>query len=416
MQRLLRAAGVLLVFVSMSASPTAGAANTTFGGYQASASGAAFSVAPSLPSLLPVETPFEGTLSLTLATLSSGGQGFGRASSFWPGTLTAFLRPLLETGGGVSLPLPDYPLSVEQREFEDAKHSDVPGLTMATDVKPDHSHARADFGGTGLPQIMSVGSISSIGDSVLDDSKITATEVAGATDVDVLTGALHIDSIESRAVAASDSTTATCDGSTTVSGASVAGMPVTIDDSGVHAQGSTVVPGVDPSALVASALAASGVSARTLPGVNSCSGASANRTSGGVVITLPLPAAGPVPPGGTLNVYLASASASANATPPFDLTGGVKPPSIPPSLAGAVPHAPGLVSGGGFVNPVSPSTPSAANDAARIVTSSEPAAYVFHGVAVGWVLGLLGLGLLGASTVRRYMRRTFVITSMNGTE
>jgi len=416
MRRAVRAVGVVLVFVSMSAAPAAHAAGDTFGGYQGSASASGFSAAPSLPSLLPVETPFEGTLSLTLATLSSGGQGFGRASSVWPGTLAAFLRPLLETGGGVSLPIPDYPLVVEQRDFEDAKHSDIPGATMATDVKPEHSLARADFGGTNVPAIVSFGSISSSGEVTLDADKLTSIATAAANGIDVLAGALHIDSVQSRAVASSDSRTATCDGSTTVSGATVGGVPVTIDNTGVHAQGSTVLPGVDPNAVVATVLATSGIDVRTLPDTDNCADANANRTSGGLLIGVPLPSISPIPPGGRLNILLTNTSATAGATPPFDLTGGAKLPASTPSLASVAPHAPGQVFGGGLPSSsvAAPSTPGDAVGA--VLPSNEPAAYVFHGVAVGWVLGLLGAGLIGASTIRRYMRRAFTITATTGSE
>jgi hypothetical protein len=336
----------------------------------------------------------------------------------WPGTLTAFLRPLLETGAGVRLPIPDYPLVVEQRDFEDAKHSEIPGATMATDVKPDHSEARADYGGTSVPAVYSFGSISSASDVKLETDKLTSVATAAVNGVDVLGGALHIDSVQSQAIASSDSKTATCGGSTTVSGATVGGTPVTIDQTGVHAQGSTILPGVDPNKVVASVLSASGIDVRTLADTDNCADANANRTSGGLLIGIPLPAIGPVPPGGRLNILLANTSATAGATPPFDLTGGVKPPATTPSLTNVSPHAPGPVFGGGLpsASVITPGTTTTNDASGGILPSNEPAAYVFHGVAVGWVLGLLGAGLIGASTIRRYMRRAFTITATTGSE
>ena len=79
------------------------------------------------PRCCPVDVPLEATLALATATLSSGGQGFGRASTFFPGTLTTGVRPLIETAAGTRLPLPDYPIVVEAREFDEAKHTEVPG-------------------------------------------------------------------------------------------------------------------------------------------------------------------------------------------------------------------------------------------------------------------------------------------------
>jgi len=40
--------------------------------------------------------------------------------------------------------------------------------------------------------------------------------------------------------------------------------------------------------------------------------------------------------------------------------------------------------------------------------ATKPIDYSFHGVAAQLVIGLLLLGLLGARTIRRYMRRLFV--------
>ena len=101
-RRALTVAGFVLVLAgipSSSSAQDAAAAPPSFIGYQSVASGTALSAFPTLPALLPVPVPFEATLSLATATLSSGGQGFGRASSFFPGTLTAGRAPAHRDGG-----------------------------------------------------------------------------------------------------------------------------------------------------------------------------------------------------------------------------------------------------------------------------------------------------------------------------
>src|SRR5690606_7779614 len=99
-------------------------------GYDAVATGTALTAFPTVPALLPVDAPVEATFSLATATLSSGGQGFGRASTFFPGTPIVGIRPLVEVASGQRLPIPDYPIVVESREFEPAKHNEQPGVTM----------------------------------------------------------------------------------------------------------------------------------------------------------------------------------------------------------------------------------------------------------------------------------------------
>ena len=182
--------------------------------------------------------PAEGTISLATATLSSGGQGFGRASTFYPGSLLVGLRPLLGIAAGVELPIPDYPLVVESREFEPAKHNDQPGITMSTDVDPDRAIAVADTGGIGVPQVFGVHASRTVSSASVRNGTVSATSTSTVEGVDL--GAVKIDSIVSTSTVTTDATTAVCTGAVVVSGVTVNGQPATLDGDGAASGWRTV--------------------------------------------------------------------------------------------------------------------------------------------------------------------------------
>ncbi len=377
--------GVVLVLGSVPSATSAQTAVDSFVGYQAAASGTAFTAFPTVPALLPVEVPFEATIALATATLSSGGQGFGRASTFYPGTLTAGLRPLLETGAGVRLPIPDYPIVVEAREFEEAKHSEVPGITMAADVDPERAVAVADAGTMAIPAVVGVRSLHTESRVLLETGKITSISTTTLNGIDVL-GAVTIGTLVSTAKVTSDGTTATCEGGVTVSGVTVAGTPATLDESGLHV-----------GALVDQVLAGTGINARVLGGDDGCTSATGSRTTAGVLISFPLPELGSVPPGGGFSVVLGSTSANAGASvvPSEDTSGGG---DLPPVFGDVVTRLPGPFSGGGVLPPAGGGT-----DGGEQLPAEQAASYDFDGVPLSLLVGLVLLAVVASARVRRYM-------------
>jgi hypothetical protein len=406
-RRSLTVVGAVLVLGGIPAASSAqdaAPAAADFIGYQSAASGTALSAFPRLPALLPVEVPFEATLSLATVTLSSGGQGFGRASSFFPGTLTAGIRPLIETAAGVRLPLPDYPLVVETREFEEAKHADVPGLTMSSDVDPTRAVAVADAGGFNIPAVVGVRSVHTESRSLLTAGKLTATSTSTLNGVDVL-GVVSIGSIVSVSSVTTDGTKSTCSGGVTISGVTVAGSPATLDDSGLHVGPEAVVPGLGLGKLVSSVLAGTGLTARALDGIDACTTANGSRTTTGVLFSIPLPAIGAVPAGGGISVVLGSTSASAGAstlaaTP--DVGGGTTDGGL--TIGDVVPAFPGGFTDGGLVVPPG-SPPAITGTGGPVNIPSESTAFAYDGVPMSLLIGLALLALAGSSRLRRYMDR-----------
>jgi hypothetical protein len=377
-------------------------------GYEAAATGNVFRVAPSLPSLFPyVDQPAEGTLSLATATMATGGVAFGRASTVWPGTVLAGLGPLLATASGQPIVLPAYPIVVESREYEGGRHSDTPGMTMSTDAKPEGSSARADFGGFILPGLINVGASRTTSLTTLADAVLTATSTSAVHDVNLVAGAVKIGSIVSTATAASDGRQGTCNGKLTIEGLEVGGMPATVDNEGVHANGEALIPGQDPNEQIASVLATTGITLRTIGGLGSCEGRTASQSTGGLVVQFPTPAFGPVPPG-QLILVLGTTSATADAAtsegaPPDDFvpgdTGIVDRGT--PVLGDVVDRAPGPLSGGGVLSP----TGSRSSDAPTQVQGVTVANYDWNGLSTSLVVGLFAAGVVVATRVRRYMHR-----------
>ena len=408
--------GLLVMLATLPAAPSLAQEDTTseFVGYDAVGSGVAFTTFPKVPALLPFDAPVEATVALATATLSSGGQGFGRASTFFPGTPIAGIRPLIEVAGAPPTPIPDYPVVVESREFEGPKHNEQPGITMSSDVDPDRAVVVADAGGFALPGVMRIGSSRTASTSLLEEA---ASGSSTATVQGVSIGDLvAIDSIVSTATVSSDATTATCDGETTVSGVTVGGRPATLDSDGLHVEERPVVPGLDVNPT-GDLLAASGIEVRILEGAATCAGPNGSRSTPGVLVSVPLPGAGSLPPGGEYIMILASASATAGAStlPAFE-----SPPFEPPPVIGdAVSRLPGPVAGGSGLAPVAVLAPSAGADpgtgngpggpALTVAPAAEVTGYTFAGVPVALLLGLLYVAIPGARRVRRYMLRVMAL-------
>jgi hypothetical protein len=388
--------GAVLALSGIPASSSAQEVSTSLVGYEGAATGIAFTAFPRLPALLPVEAPVEATVALATATLSSGGQGFGRASTFYPGSLTAGIRPLLEIGAGARLPIPDYPVVVEAREFEEAKHAEYPGITMTTDVDPARSVSVADVGAMDVPAVLTIRSMRTESRTVLGSDAITATSTATLDGISIA-GVVTIGSLVSSASVRSDGTTSTCSGRVTVEDVLVAGSRATVDDEGLQIDGQPAAPGLGLGAIAAEALAAAGVEVRLLGGVSSCNGSLGSRTSSGLLVSIPTPALGPVSEGG-LHAVLGSTSATA---------GGAALPTDLPAGADAIPgfgdviDVPGPFAGGGVLPPVI--TPS--NPRGPAGFPAERVAYAFDGLPLSLLCGLVLLALAGASRLRRYVER-----------
>lgn len=239
---------------------------------------------------------------------------------------------------------------------------------------------------------------------------------------------MKIASVESRSLAASDGRAGRCEGNLVVEGLEIGGVPARIDASGIHAEGETVVPGQDPNEQIAAALADSGITLGVAPGLGTCEGSAAGWSTSGLVVQVPTPAAGPLPPG-HLVVVLAATAASADGIAAdaagdgadvlgdfvsTDTGGGLD--GSAPILGDLVTRAPGPVSGGGVLPPVGGRSGGRVSDDVTGTFASAASDYSWDGVPLSLVLALLAAAALVAHRVRRYMQRLYALSASSAEE
>ncbi|MCW2607489.1 MAG: hypothetical protein JWO60_2182, partial [Frankiales bacterium] len=197
------------------------------------------------------------------SSLRTGAVGSGFASLAWPG-------PVIGNGGSTLLVLQpalppetvllNSPVRAEARTGgeEKATNTTVPGTLMAATAEPDEATADATFDDTSLP-VGSFGAMSSSSRVALEGaSKAVAVSETVAQDLSLAGGVITIGSVVSKAKAVSDGVKGTAKGGTTVSGMEIAGVPVTVDGSGIRVQ-EQEVPNPLPAQAVNEAVKALGL-------------------------------------------------------------------------------------------------------------------------------------------------------------
>jgi hypothetical protein len=224
------------------------------------------------------------------SSTQQSGAGYGLASAAWPGAIIANGGSLL----GLLVPgfpqdvasLLVYPVRAEARTGQDPPVTsyDIPGLTMRS--RADNTSAESEAGAQGqsvLPGTFGVAKATSSTRVVNELATSTARSVVQGLN---LAGVLKIDSIVSTATAKSDGTVGSGSASTTISGATVMGQGVTIDEQGLHF-GSTNQP-IDAivQQVAKQALASAGISVTVGPTTKELNGAAAIVGANSLVITV----------------------------------------------------------------------------------------------------------------------------------
>jgi hypothetical protein len=194
--------------------------------------------------VLPIAAPVDLGAPDALATIATGPATFARSSAADPGDLLANPGALLQQG------VPDYPegaipaypyrVSASSAVGEpSAEVSPAPGLDARVHADDTGSQATSSMPALTGPAVLTVGSMTAAATTATDGSTVTTTSHSAVQGLDLL-GVVRIDSIVTDLSASSDGQTAALTGGTSISGATVAGRPVTIDANGIHAQdGST---------------------------------------------------------------------------------------------------------------------------------------------------------------------------------
>lgn len=189
----------------------------------------------------------EGVVNESVSTLRNGPVGHALSSVGWPGTLGGNLGSLLLVAGDgnpTGQPVPSQvtvlndPIRAEN--FTNGKddtvtNTSVPGTTMSATATATKVEATSTIGSTEIGPLGTFGRIHSTSSTRLTGVSKAVAE-AHSTVQDVTLGPLHLGAVQSDASATTDGNRAVPTGRTVVTGATVNGIPVTIDEHGVTVQ------------------------------------------------------------------------------------------------------------------------------------------------------------------------------------
>ncbi len=433
-----------------SATPSSG-----LGGFSLEASAMPVQISLNDPSLpIPAKPSGELDLSYSQATVSTG-LSHAVSSLVWPGavlgdglpTLGQFLNtvniPLPVPVHLPNLPLPQYPIKSEttapQGPF-DATMTLAPGANQTAHSGDVSSAAATTMSGFDTAGLISVGGVTSTSTSTAASGRATAAATSAVSNLSLLAGMINVSSIKTDISAVSDGAKATVTGTTNMSGLTVAGMAFTADSTGLHLAGtnsnalSTLLGTVVGNAN--QALAALGINVSFYTPLDTSDGASASRSSTGLVITidtavLKAKIAGPfnallaalpsqfvsqlgtftsLAP--TITMVIGSAYVSSAASPTFD-SSLITPPSSTDGAISALGgsstglgsgYLPGSVGGVSGYVPGTPGTPARPGTSALAgqprTTGARLIAVASAGLPVGLIILILALALLAAAAMR----------------
>jgi hypothetical protein len=324
------------------------------------------------------------------------GEGIGLSTVAWPGDTGASLGTTLVVGFGApdqAMILNDPAVAVARSGSGDADVSNttVPGATVHATATKRKATALASADGTSALATTAGSATSS--SSVELTGPSTAVGAASSSARDVTLGPVHVGSVVSSASGTTDGLHASAKGSTSVTGMTVAGVPVTVDEHGVSVAGNGVVPAGAADA-VTSALAQAQVTLRLTKPVKTVAGGRVEYSTGALVATTPF---GTLTLGGA-EVVLSATREDASVLPPVVPGGPVSAPvgtAVPPVVS-----QPGTVAPGEVPPPAvsAPAPKGSADPVLAAVPVSVRTGYGWAWLVSGLLLSFLaGSGLLALS-------------------
>jgi hypothetical protein len=267
----------------------------------------------------------------------------------------------------------------------------VPGASMEAAATGSSATSAAMVGGGYSSDVMSFGTSRSVSNLEVTGPR-TASSVGSSflKDLNIAGGVVTIDSVASRAVVTTTGDTATASGGTTISGLEVGGIPVSVDGSGIHADGNNV-PADTATEAVKSILSNAGIQMYATSPTKQTAAGSGTYRAGSLVLVMDVDQAGPKD---DVVIVVGGAEASAAATLPYVVRFNVPPyvPGAVPGVQGGTTGQPGAVLQPGVVGqePAAPSVagqPSAPGGAAISLAGLE----LKPGLSAAAITGLVGL-------------------------
>jgi hypothetical protein len=353
----------------------------------------------------------EGVVNESVSTLSNGPIGYGLSSVAWPGTLAGNLGNLLIVASGGQVPSQatalNSPIRAEAHTggtnpvVTDYPPTPAPALAhMKAEARATKVTSEAVVGGLQQPVVGSLGASTSR--TVTELTGVKSAKATAHSEVQNVTiaGVLHLGAVVSDAVATTDGATAKAGGHTVVTGATVAGIPVTIDENGITvATQHTPLPSTATDA-VNTALANADITVALSTPHGAPVGAAVSYDAGALVVLWkqrPGMALSAVVGGAQVSVTSSPGFSYGGPLPPFDggTTGGTSGGAVlPPPLTGGGTVPPPVL--GGTAPPPTVTGPQALTP----VTAAK------HAPLPGGVSPWLGaLALIGSVLVMAGLRR-----------
>lgn len=348
------------------------------------------------------------------ATMKTGPRAHALSSITWPGAIAANLGNALVLVGNPVPGAPGYPKEVEDTLTEvrypvraeaqsgggetTVKNDDVPGTAMTARATREKAAAEARFAGAEAPSVGKLGATRSLGTTELTGPASAVSQARSVVkDVSLVGGQVTIGAVTSVAKATTDGKRSKATGRTDVTDMKVAGVPVTVDEDGVHVAGQGG-SAEDARKAVKTALDGTGLQIRLTESTATTDGPSATSDAASLLIVFPQD--GPV-----LALGGARAHASGLEGDPFSL--GADTPVADPPAAPAGGDTP--VSSGGSGKLSSSDTPAMSTGGSEEPKLPEvaasgpqaPAGRLAPGVPPGWyALAVLGALLTAAGAMR----------------
>jgi hypothetical protein len=381
----------------------------------------------------------ESELPYSLSQMGYGGAGHALTSLFWPGGTGGHGGDTLKLLAGscfppdpsgsvpIPIPIPGVPCVTKVPELPGPVYENMndsykaeaksgsgdptvtfshPGVDMSATAQGPTIRATTVVAGAKLPTGGDVFGTTSTDTIVQLTGVSTAVVDAKSTmrDVSLGAGAITIDSIKSVAHATTNGKTATGTASTTVSGMKIAGVPVTVDEKGLHVQGS----GQDSpsSKALNDALKQSGFAVYVTEPTKTISGATVQLSAGQLILMQKNVQYMDSANDTGMLITLGGADISAGTSPAYVYEGGGVVPTPPPvGSQPTQPTGPGVTPGGvtlppvgGELPPPQVTTPTGTEQPPLLAAQQSG---LPGGISPGWVVAvLLGSGLIAAGLKR----------------
>jgi hypothetical protein len=366
---------------------------------------------------IPAEHTVDLSIPLSRAELAAGPSGHALASTAYPGDTLA-------KACSAAPQVPCYPVYAESFSPQgpaDAKDDQVANAEMTTHASGLVSSATARFTPQGAPGV-SFGPMSAVSRSEAKAAQAITESTSELSNIDLGGGVVHIDSIKSTAKVVTDGIKAQATGGTMLSGATVAGVPVFIDQDGVHV--ATMGAGGNPlnqalDAGVRAALQQAGITMEVPGPIKKVTDAQGDIVATGLIVSMddaafvkliPAGTGLPADPTGKTTIVLGQAAAVASAGGAFgDLTSTVSDAGGAAGSSGTGGDVLGATVGSADIGPADSSLSSAGTSsptspapATNLGSASPVASVKGTPVSLALALGVVLLALLGAVGLRRF--------------